>query len=156
MAQFNRHYRSPALRWAIGASYFVVLMAAVLGLAERASAVFLAIIAVGGVGSLWAGVMAWTRGGLLETPEGIGNRRFLSTRHWSWSEIDEVRSVGSRVFLVLRSGDAIPLIGVAQGYRVTWSDGETRDVVSVLNERLAAWRAEREKRSESTLRPLSR
>jgi hypothetical protein len=33
------------------------------------------------------------------------------------------------------------LVGVSQGSRTRWDGGETRDIVTVLNERLELWRS---------------
>jgi hypothetical protein len=49
--------------------------------------------------------------------------------------------VNSRVFVKLRSGRAVALVGVAQGYKVVWQEGETRDVVGDLNAALEASRS---------------
>ena len=148
MTEFDRHYRSPALRWAIVASYLVILAALVAIVVANVAVVFVVIVVVAGILGIGLGVVAAKQGGVQETSEGIVNRRLLATRHWSWAEIEEVKSVRSRVFLVLRSGMAIPVIGIAQGYRVTWSNGETRDIVGVLNERLGASRTEQSRLPE--------
>jgi hypothetical protein len=145
MTTFDRHYRVPrAGRVAVGVSYLVAVGALVLVLAESGGPLFIAISAVGAIFGIWSGQMAIRAGGIYETPVGIANpqRMWWRDAKWEWTEIDCFRSVGTRVYIVLRNGTVSPLIGVAQGYGSKWAGGETRDITAELNERLALWRSE--------------
>lgn len=141
---FDRHYKSPAVRWAVGAAFAVGLLALALLVSERAAALFVVIAVAGGVFAIWQGSAALRNGGVREGPDAMTNRRFTAYVHWRWRDIERFDHVGSRVYVVPRTGRAIPLIGIAQGYRVTWRGGQTRDVAGLLNERLDLWRAQHE------------
>ena len=47
------------------------------------------------------------------------------------------------VYVRLTDGNRRRLTNLLQGQRVLWDGGETKDIVGVLNERLAEWRATR-------------
>lgn len=139
-----RRYRPPAAgHVAIGGCLVVVVAAVVLGLAEHAASLFMAIIGVAAVATVWQALAAIKTGGLFETVDGIVNRQLLGVgyRRLAWGEIATFRAVRTRVFAVRRSGAPVALVGVAQGARTTWDEGETRDIVAVLNQRLKAHRA---------------
>lgn len=123
-------------------SFVIGLLALVLLMAERAGVIFVAIGVAGDVTAIWQGSEAWRKSGLQEDANGITNRRFAGYMHWPWAGIEKVVHVRSRVYVILRTGQAVPLIGIAQGYRTTWCGDATRDIAGVLNDRLALWRAE--------------
>lgn len=116
-------------------------MAAVLLVAEHAALIFLVIGGVSCVLSFLLGLAAMRHGGIIEGRTGIANRGIVGRSEFRWDEIASFDHVGARVFVRLRDGDVRPLVGVAQGQRTKWNDGETRDIVSVLNERLESRRS---------------
>ena len=141
-----RRYRPPVAGFvAIGGCILVVILAVALGVAERAAPIFMVIIAVSAVLTIWQALSAIRTGGLFETADGIENHRLLGVgcRRVPWGEIADFRAVRSRVFAVTLHGSAIALAGVAQGSRIRWNGGETRDIVGVLNQRLEAHRIPR-------------
>jgi hypothetical protein len=138
----ERHYRFPvAARVGIGISYFVTASSVALAISEHAGAIFLVII---GLGLAWmvalTAIMA-RKSFLFETASGIANRTLMGVRYQraAWSEIERFQSANRQVFVVLKSGSSWPIVGVAQGAHVRWRGGETRDIVGVLNDRLALW-----------------
>lgn len=124
--------------------YVVCALSVILGIAEDAAPVFMAIIGVSCVVFFWTSAATLRLGGLRESPSGIANLRpvWLSIRYRRepWENILRFQSVKSIVFVIVRDGTPWRLVGVAQGARTTWDDGETRDIVGVLNQRLEGWR----------------
>jgi hypothetical protein len=139
--ELARHYRVPtAARLAGRAAYLVAALALILVLAESAAVVFVVICAVASAYCVVLGELTIRRGGVYETATGIATRTSLGSHHETWHGIECFRAVKSRVFVIRQDGTARALRGVAQGYRIAWDGGETRDIVSVLNERLRLWR----------------
>jgi hypothetical protein len=111
---FDRHYQvSRGARAAVGISCVVAVLALVLVIAEGADAPWVAIMALAAAFGVWSGYMAISKGGIDERPSGIANPQPMWWRRaeWSWADIDCFRSVGGRVYVVLRNGTASPLIG---------------------------------------------
>jgi|ERR1022692_1069098 hypothetical protein len=140
----ERHYQ-PTLAGliVIRVCYVIVALCAVLAVDEHAGIVFVVIMGVAGVWTVGMGERAVRTGGLYETTDGITNRRLLGfgCRREQWRDIDRFHNVRARVFVVRRDGSPWPLIGVAQGSRTKWDGGETRDIVTTLNERLELWQS---------------
>ena len=119
----------------------VVIISWVIGIAEHAALLFLAIAAVGTAIAVWQGVEQVRNGGVSETVEGIANRTAFGYRRWRWDEIDRFKHVGSRVYLITRDRKAWQLAGVNEGWRNIWEGGETRAITELLNQRLQHWRS---------------
>jgi hypothetical protein len=125
-------------------AYGVIVASWILLVAERAGLIWIAITLLATVWSVVQGVALWTKGGVQEGPAGISNRRvFGGTNTWQWANIERFSNRGSRVYVVLKSQRAWPLVGVAQGHRNLWQGGNTLDIVHELNKRLAARRSGR-------------
>jgi hypothetical protein len=122
-------------------------------IAERAGLVFVAVAGAGTILAVWQAAAVWRNGGVRETLDGITNRRMVRHLHWRWEEIDEFTHVGPRVYLVTRDRRTWPLIGVAQGWRIVWKGGESRDIVGVLNRDLAQARVPAKVSSTAGSRP---
>jgi hypothetical protein len=99
---------------------------------------------------LFSAVITWgewrgVKQGLYESELGLTCVHFYGSLVLPWDEIAafEHRKAGTwdRVYARLRDGRFRPLPTVLQGQRVVWDGGETRDIVGVLNERLAELRS---------------
>ena len=84
------------------------------------------------------------RTGLDECPEGFVNRSNFGGKVLRLQDVErfESRKTGTinRVYAVRRDGSSAPIQGLTQGQPIVWDGGESRDIVSVLNERLDARR----------------
>jgi hypothetical protein len=125
-------------QWVVGG---MLIAAWVIAVSERASAVFVAIIAVATLVAVREGVGVGRNGGLHETPDGIANRHTLGYKRWVWDDIDKFTHVRRHVYVLQRDRKMALLTGVAEGGRNAWDDGETREITSLLNDRLAYWQA---------------
>jgi hypothetical protein len=96
--------------------------------------------------ALWANVLAATAG-VHEEESGILLRSLVNTSRYEWNQLtgfcDARKGTHDYVYAELADGSRRRLTNVLQGQRVVWDGGETRDIVGVLNERLAEWRATR-------------
>jgi hypothetical protein len=91
--------------------------------------------------TVWANVLAVTAG-VYEVEDGIvAMSLFLGSTHYDWTQLAsfEHRRRGTHDFVYARltDGNRRRLLNVLQGQRVVWDGGETRNIVGVLNERLA-------------------
>lgn len=95
--------------------------------------------------SVWANVVA-VKGGVYEKDDGITLRSLFSSTHLGWGDLDRFehqrRGTHDFVYARLTDGSRRRLTNLLQGQRVLWDDGQTNDIVSVLSERLAKWRAD--------------
>jgi hypothetical protein len=101
---------------------------------------------------LFMAIVVWgeTRGvkqGLYESEVGVSCVTFYSTYMLPWEDLVEFdhRRAGTwdRVYAKLTDGRFRVLPAVLQGQRVIWDGGETRNIVEVLNDRLAETQAAR-------------
>jgi hypothetical protein len=143
MPDIDRRY---ALRRVFAFVIAVGLVVGVLGwalmISEHAALVFILIGVLATLFTTWQGIGMIRDGGVRETAEGITNRWALGHRRWRWGEIEEFKHVDSTVYLVTRDRHIWRLDGVGEGRRNIWEGGETRDITALLNDRLAAWRAQ--------------
>ncbi len=123
----------------------LVSIAAIVGLtAEHGGPVFFAIDGIALLIGVPYSVRALRSSGVIVTENGIRSLKMFAGAHeWQWHEIESFTSVHSRVYVKLRSGPPVALVGVAQGYKMVWQEGETRDVVGELNAALEASRSPR-------------
>jgi hypothetical protein len=138
------HYR---LRWnRIATALMTVFWAAiwlVLALASHVGWLVVALLGVCLLGiAIWANVVAVTAG-VYEGADEVVIRSMLGTRtRVKWNEVEafehERRGTHDYVYLRLTDGSRRRLLNMLQGQTVMWSDGQTRDIVGRLNERLAA------------------
>lgn len=147
---FCRHYRLPAAgrRYLRGFLAFCSLV--VLGsLLDNQSGISPAVIAVPvctglAVVGIW-GERLMTRGGMYETAGGLKVVHGFGTSLFPWERIARFERSHSRptsrVVVVGMAGERAPIIGTAQGARIVWDGGATKDIVGELNQRLAMWRA---------------
>ncbi len=151
-AILDRHYRAPKaalwyMRCFLAASALLVIP---VSLDNRSGAPALAItvpyVTVLGVLFVWA-ERRFPKAGMFETDEGLRVVRLIGSADLRWDLIAgfeaSQRPPRSRVLVVAKSGRRVPIVGTAQGARIAWDGGDTRDIVGVLNERLATWRAQR-------------
>lgn len=100
---------------------------------------FLCLVAV------W-GERLMVRGGMYESAAGLKVVNGFGTTLLPWDSITRFeRSPAwptSRVLVVRATGRRTAIVGTAQGARITWDGGETRDIVGELNGRLALWTGE--------------
>lgn len=86
------------------------------------------------------------RTGLQESSEGFINHSNLGTTVLPLSRIEQFQSrrIGlvDRVYAVSADGVGTPIQGLSQGQPVVWDDGESHDIVGVLNTRLAVLKAD--------------
>lgn len=143
MRDFNRRYLWALARLPISVAQGVCAGSAALVLASGV------VLAVKLIALVWTGFVivyaeaTLRRGGVREGLAGISNPRgvWFPAREWAWSEIERFQNQRTRVFLITRDQRAHPLVGIGQGKLTRWAGGETRDIVSVLNERLPTRRA---------------
>lgn len=90
--------------------------------------------------AVWANVVA-VRSGVYERDDGITLRSLFGSTHYGWDDLDRFehqrRGTHDIVYARLTDGSRRRLTNLLQGQRVLWDGGETRDIVSVLHERLA-------------------
>jgi Bacterial PH domain len=100
--------------------------------------------------ALFMAVVAWgemrgVKQGLYESEVGVRCVTFYGTCILPWADLVEFdhRRAGTwdRVYAKLADGEVKVLPAVFQGQRVVWDGGETRNIVGVLNDRLAEVRA---------------
>lgn len=100
---------------------------------------------------LVAPAMSWCetrvmRTGLQESSEGFVNHGNLGSSVLPLRRIEQFQSrrIGlvDRVYAIGTDGVATPIQGLSQGQPVVWHDGESRDIVGVLNARLAVLKAD--------------
>jgi hypothetical protein len=148
---FDRHYLAPKkARWVLRfylAAALVVMLVALLDnhggtfgtVAVVVAATVLVLIVV------WA-ERAFPRYGLYESVEGIRVVNSFGSGRLPWDQIERFEQSKkwprSRVLIVRKDGEVVPVVGTAQGARIAWNGGETRDIVGVLNERLRVWQAQ--------------
>jgi hypothetical protein len=122
----------------------VIVLAWVLLISEHAASVFLAIVVIATLLTIWQGIEGVRNAGVRETPDGITNYlMFGYRRSWRWEEIEKFAHVRSHVYVVTQDRHISQLAGVNQGWLNTWEGGETREITALLNERLAFWRSKR-------------
>jgi hypothetical protein len=107
--------------------------------------------------TLFLAVIVWgelrgVKQGIHESDTGLTCVTMYGARLVGWREVAtfEHRQTGTwdRVFARGHDGRARVLPSVLQGQRIVWSDGETRDIVGILNGRLADWRLLHPERSD--------
>jgi hypothetical protein len=146
LVEAKRHYRLERIRINVR----IVEMAIVLGFValfainQSEASAFLLGQAIGFALFLTAAI-AWAeivsiRTGLDETEAGFVDRGNFGSRRVAYEEIDrfEPHRIGRwhRVVLVRKDGRRTVLRGVFQSSPVVWEGGVTRDIVTLLNERL--------------------
>jgi len=108
-------------------------------------AVVVGIVLLGTVGliTVWM-ERSFRRGGMYETDAGLRIVTGWGSKTVPWADIASFRPAAKghrgRVLLVGTNGVISPITGLAQGARICWRGGETRDIVAVLNARLDDWR----------------
>jgi hypothetical protein len=94
--------------------------------------------------AVWANVVA-VKSGVYERDDGITLRSLFGSTHYGWGDLDrfEHQRRGTRdiVYARLTDGSRRRLTNLLQGQYVLWDGGQTTDIVAVLSERLAKWRA---------------
>jgi hypothetical protein len=148
MTRFDRHYRLPP-----------PVQLLVRGMSVASLPVELAFPLLEPAGFPWAPfTVAWyvltafqavrgerliRRGGTYETEETIRLGSNTAARHVCWRDRAAFEQVNGtrRVAVRMRDGTAQPANNL-QGSRIVWNGGETKDIISVLNERAATWRLE--------------
>jgi hypothetical protein len=142
MTVYDRHYRSAALRIALGVTALLVVVGLVLLAVEDGGPVFFIIDEIALLIGVPYAVRALRSSGVIVSENGVRSPKMFGGAYvWRWDEIETSMSVNSRVFAKLRSGRSVGLVGVAQGYKTVWQAGETRDVVGELNAALEASRS---------------
>lgn len=151
MTTLGRHYRAPtaARIFLRGFLLFAALVGIGIVLDYRGGipAVLIAVLYYGFLLLIWLwGERTMSRAGLYESPVSLTIVHSLGRSETRWeliSRFEQAKAVPrSRVLIVKTSGAVVPIVGTAQGSRITWDGGETRDIVSVLNERLSLWRSQ--------------
>jgi len=106
-------------------------------------------IAVGaclGVIAVWANALAISAG-VHEDEDGIVSRSLFGAKRYEWSDLagfdHNRRGNHDYVYARLADGSQHRLTNVLQGQRVVWDEGQTKDIVAILSERLAQRRASR-------------
>jgi hypothetical protein len=148
---FDRHYRVPsAARRTIRAFLAVCALVGVLALTDNEGSISTALIGIVYY-SVLALILVWEelalpRAGMYESDEGIRVVQALPWRgellRWDLiASFEQSRTwPRSRVLVLGNNGARVPVAGTAQGSRIVWDGGETRDIVATLTERLEAWR----------------
>jgi hypothetical protein len=146
---FERHYRLPrATRLffrCFAASGALIVLASLLDNQGEVPASVIAGVCYTALALVvvWA-ERAFRRAGMYESAEGIRVVNMLRSVDLRWELIARFEHAEkwprSRV-LVGENGRVVPILGTAQGARIVWKGGETRDIVGVLNERLLARRS---------------
>ena len=134
----------------------VLVLSAALLVAEHAVAVFFAISGVAAVWCVWSLVAQFSTGGLYETDSDLAGRGWLpfGYRRQPWGDIERFADVRKQVWAIRRDGSIWRVNGMVQGARIQWDDGESCEIVGVLNDRLAAWRSSHANDDTATDRPL--
>jgi hypothetical protein len=149
--QFDRHYRLPRATarflWSF-LVFFAIVVAVAISTSSSGSApvialpvyTVLALVAFGGRRLTAKGGMYETAAGL-KVVNGFGS----VTHRWDLiATFEQSRArPKSRVLIVGLNGKTLPIVGTAQGARITWDGGETNDIVGVLNQRLELWCSQR-------------
>jgi hypothetical protein len=100
-------------------------------------------------------IIAWgerrgVKQGLYESETGLTCVHWFGSYVLPWPEVVEFdhrrAATWDRVYAKRTDGRLRLLASVLQGQRVVWEGGETRDIVGVLNERVAEWRRSHEPR----------
>ena len=143
----QRHYQPPRLGIWYGPAFLafcaLVGLLAVLDNHGGVPSPAIAIALYGCLGAIWLWAeRLWVRAGLYETDEGLEIVNSFGSRTIRWESIERfeasLRSPRSRVRMIGHNGASVPVVGTAQGSRIVWEDGETRDIVGELNRRLAS------------------
>lgn len=145
-----RHYRVPrATAWYLRGHTALVMLIGLLAVVANEGGTsglvggFLCIFVVVGIW-LW-GEHRLPLAGVYETAQGLRAVKLVGSTFAPWHRVEAVESSSkpprSRVMVVGANGLRVRLIGTAQGARIAWDTGETRDIVAVLNERIALWKA---------------
>lgn len=150
-ATFDRHYSVPgATRWFLRCFLAAVALIVLGSLLDNQSGLSAPVIAIPYYAVL-ALIVVWSeralpRAGMYESAEGIRIVRLGGSVTLRWELIARFehsdRRPRSRVLVVANNGQVVPIVGTAQGARIVWNGGETRDIVGVLNERLLTWRSQ--------------
>ena len=142
----DRHYRAPrAAIWFLRGFLTAAAGVGVLCVVDNQSGVPDGLVAIVYYGFL-AGILVWgerflPRAGMYESGDGLRVVHSFGSTTFHWESIarfeHSLTPPRSRVLVVGHDGRRTPIIGTAQGSRVTWDEGdETTDIVAVLNERL--------------------
>lgn len=146
---YLRHYRVPrAGAWFLRGFMLYVVLLGVLIAADNHSGIPTALLACVYFGLqliMWlCGERVIAGGGMYESADGLTlvfGWRAVLVRWERIASFEHSKFPRSRVLVRLRNGNAVPVTGAAHGYRTTWADGETKDIVGVLNARLQTWTA---------------
>lgn len=144
--RFDRHYRIPVTGVWIGRTLMVLyaLCAVPFLLSSPYVVVGIALLASVVVIAAWMERL-FRRGGIRETDAGLSIMAGWRSKTIRWEHIAAFRQSRtvprSRVLIIGMNGAVEPIVGTSQGARVRWRDGETHDIVGVLNTRLEEWRA---------------
>ena len=149
--QFDRHYRVPrAAIWSLRAFLTAAAGVGVLCVADNQSGLPDEVVAIVYYGLL-AGILVWgerlvPRAGMYESADGLRVVHSLGSTTFPWGSIARFEHSStvprSQVLVVRHDGRRTPIIGTAQGSRITWGEGDTTDIVGVLNERLRMLRSD--------------
>lgn len=143
-----RHYCVPAPAvWASRGTCLGVTLIVLYWVTRTQSTIGAVLVAAGGalfVGLFTlAGEKLLQRAGLYETLEGLRIVNTWGTSVVPWDDIRQFEqgaaSPTSRVFIQRTDGRLTLIYATAQRTRITWENGETRDIVGVLNDRLHCW-----------------
>ena len=147
----ERQYRMPRARTGLRVMYALLALLGVVFVigyrADHGSTPLLLLLVCAGV---LVGFVAWDRRlarevGLDEVEEGFVDRHSLGSRMLQLEDINRFdhrrRGTFDQVLAILRDGRALPIVGLQEGQRVVWRDGETRSIVTVLNPRREERRA---------------
>jgi hypothetical protein len=150
LAEPYHYYRPPALRRSLRIAYAITLVLGVLATLGNASDG----VSVGWSAVLFGVVLAvfvaqgertTIHTGLEERADGFVDHGNFGSRFIALADVERFEEgpgpFGTRVWAVCPEGRPRLIQGVFQGRRVAWDGGETRDIISVLNERLAAARS---------------
>jgi hypothetical protein len=144
-----RHYGVPAPAvWGSRGICLVVALIVVYWVTRSQSTLAAVLVAAGGavfVGLFTlAGEKLLHRAGLYETPDGLRIVNTWGSSVVPWDDIGQFQrgaaSPTSRVFVQRTDGRLTLIYATAQRTRIPWENGETRDIVGGLNDRLNFWR----------------
>lgn len=149
-AGFGRHYQLPsATRWFLRCLVAAGALIGIPVLLNNQSGLSTPVVATLYYAA-FAAVLVWgeralPKCGLYESAEAVTAVKMGGSVSFRWELIERFEHSKtrprSRVLVVEKNGRIVPVVGTAQGARIVWSGGETRDIVGVLNERLASWRS---------------
>jgi hypothetical protein len=143
----QRHYQAPRLGVWYGRGFLVFCaLVGLLAVLDNHGAIPSPAIAMalsGCLGAIWVWAeRLWGRAGLYETDEGLKIVHSFGSTTVRWESIERfeasLRSPKGRVRMIGKNGASGLVVGTAQGSRIVWDDGETRDIVGELNRRLTA------------------